>query len=76
MTKYDGGPNGMSINWTKTVFHYMELACYFRLNENKNLKKFMLWSDFVHLADIKYFIYGPFNYVAHKDIINLTIMLL
>ena len=35
-----------------------------------NLKKFMLWSDFVHLTDTNYFIHGPFNYDDHDDIIQ------
>ena len=35
-----------------------------------NLKKFMLWSDSVHLMDTKHFIHGPFNYDTHDDIIK------
>ena len=35
-----------------------------------NLNKYMLWSDSVHLTDPKYFIYGPFFYDAHDDIIQ------
>ena len=35
-----------------------------------NLKKFMLWSNSVHLTDTKYFIHGPFNFEAHDDIMQ------
>ena len=35
-----------------------------------NLKKFMLWSNSVHLTDTKYFIHGPFNFDAHDNIIQ------
>ena len=35
-----------------------------------NPKKYMLWSDSVHLTDSKYFIHGLFNYDAHADIIQ------
>ena len=33
-------------------------------------KKYMLWSDSVNLTDSNYFIYGPFNYDAHTDVIQ------
>ena len=42
----------------------------FSLERKPNLKKFMLWSDFVHLTDTNYFIHGPFNYDDHDDIIQ------
>ena len=42
----------------------------FSTKRKPNLKTFMLWSDFVHLMDIKYFIHDSFNYVAHHDIIQ------
>ena len=35
-----------------------------------DLKKFMLWSDFVHLTDPKYFIRDPINFDAHADSIQ------
>ena len=35
-----------------------------------NLKKYMLWSDSVHLNDTKNFIHDPFNYNVHEDIIQ------
>ena len=33
-------------------------------------EKYMLWSDSVHLTDIKYFIHGSFNYDSHNFIIQ------
>ena len=42
----------------------------FLLKCRPNLKKFMLWSDSVHLTDTKYFIYGLFNFDTHDDIIQ------
>ena len=35
-----------------------------------NPKKYMLWSNSVHLTDSKYLIHEPFNYDAHTDIIQ------
>ena len=39
------------------------------LKQNLKLKKYMLWSDSVHLTDAKYFIHDSFNYDAHDDFI-------
>ena len=35
-----------------------------------NLKKFMYWSDSLHITDTKYFIHIPFNFDAHDGIIQ------
>ena len=40
-----------------------------------NSKKYMLWSDSIHLTDSKYFIHVPFNYDAHADTIQPKNML-
>ena len=38
--------------------------------ENHDLKKYMLWSDSVHLTDLSCFIHGPFNFDSRSDVIS------
>ena len=42
----------------------------FKPTRKPDLTKYMLWTDSVHLTDLSYFIYGPFNYDSRSDNIS------
>ena len=69
MIKHDGGQNDTSISWDKNLPVY-GARMLFAPKRKLNLKKYMLWSDSLHLMDTKYFICCSFNYDVHDDIIK------
>ena len=42
----------------------------FKPNRKPDLKKYMLWSDSVHLNDSSCFIHGPFNFDSRSDVVS------
>lgn len=42
----------------------------FSYQQKPNLKKCMLWLDYVHLTNTKYFIHSPFNFDTPNGIIQ------
>ena len=42
----------------------------FKPNRKPDLKKYMLWSDSVHLTDSSCFIHGPFNFDSRSDVVS------
>ena len=39
-------------------------------NQISNIKKYLLWTNFVHLTNSSCYIHGPFNFAFRSDIIN------
>ena len=42
----------------------------FKPNRKLDLKKYMLWSDSVHLTNVSCFIHGTFNFDSRSDVIS------